>query len=456
MKHLLFALGLAGFTTAAFCAEAAERAVSPQWTLPVTEVLGPMPFNAGQLTKMTKAGVLLCAGTEKEAVLALTDSGTGKIKWRTKLPAPPGGRISVQATMETPEGRLVAGAFATRDTGKGPQTTIDVLLLDPANGKILKTVSFPDGNTNPKLAVMWTMKMAYLNGAPVVGTNFQLAELKADFSVVARAKPAGRFGTFAGIYHGYGCWMCPEAERKMQLYCAKPGEVPRAVKVGEAGYDRMWVLDGPAGRLLVHFHNGASMKDRPEFAGQLCLFDAAANRLVWVRPEICVGRSWLLKDGSIAAVPADRDGCWVILDAATGKEKAQVSSEGQLDEVVPGGRGLVKGAKGTWLKVADVLTGKVMTEFRSSGGGNPVWGTVLEDDRVLFHEEGRDFLRLQLYDPGTGRLLPVCRMATTLPDTKVVSVALDDAAFLAVLSSRVHVTWATRAGGRLGVGNDLS
>ena len=41
-----------------------------------------------------------------------------------------------------------------------------------------------------------------------------------------------------------------------------------------------------------------------------------------------------------------------------------------------------------------------------------------------------------------------------LPDNKLVNIALDDAYFLGILSSRVHVTWALAAGGRLGIGND--
>ena len=41
-----------------------------------------------------------------------------------------------------------------------------------------------------------------------------------------------------------------------------------------------------------------------------------------------------------------------------------------------------------------------------------------------------------------------------LPDNKLVNIALDDAYSLGVLSSRIHVTWALAAGGRLGVGND--
>lgn len=43
---------------------------------------------------------------------------------------------------------------------------------------------------------------------------------------------------------------------------------------------------------------------------------------------------------------------------------------------------------------------------------------------------------------------------TTLADHSVVSVAMDDAAALGVLSSQIHVTWALAAGARLGVGND--
>lgn len=41
-----------------------------------------------------------------------------------------------------------------------------------------------------------------------------------------------------------------------------------------------------------------------------------------------------------------------------------------------------------------------------------------------------------------------------LPDHMLIAIGLDDAAALAVLSSRVHVVWALAAGGRLGYGND--
>jgi hypothetical protein len=41
-----------------------------------------------------------------------------------------------------------------------------------------------------------------------------------------------------------------------------------------------------------------------------------------------------------------------------------------------------------------------------------------------------------------------------LPDNSLINIALEDAFFLGVLSSRFHVVWAMAAGGRLGVGND--
>ncbi|MGH9871551.1 MAG: class I SAM-dependent DNA methyltransferase [Pyrinomonadaceae bacterium] len=41
-----------------------------------------------------------------------------------------------------------------------------------------------------------------------------------------------------------------------------------------------------------------------------------------------------------------------------------------------------------------------------------------------------------------------------LPDNKLVNIAVDDAYFLGLLSSRAHVTWALAAGSHLGVGND--
>lgn len=43
---------------------------------------------------------------------------------------------------------------------------------------------------------------------------------------------------------------------------------------------------------------------------------------------------------------------------------------------------------------------------------------------------------------------------TIVPDNKLACIALDDAYSLGVLSSRIHVAWATASGGRLGVGDD--
>lgn len=44
--------------------------------------------------------------------------------------------------------------------------------------------------------------------------------------------------------------------------------------------------------------------------------------------------------------------------------------------------------------------------------------------------------------------------ASICPDNMLVCMALDDAYYLGVLSSRIHATWSLAAGGRLGVGND--
>ena len=46
--------------------------------------------------------------------------------------------------------------------------------------------------------------------------------------------------------------------------------------------------------------------------------------------------------------------------------------------------------------------------------------------------------------------------ADTIPDEKLVVIAIDDAFYLGVLSSQIHTTWAAAAGGWLGVGNDAT
>ena len=43
---------------------------------------------------------------------------------------------------------------------------------------------------------------------------------------------------------------------------------------------------------------------------------------------------------------------------------------------------------------------------------------------------------------------------SVLPDNKIITIALDDAYLLGILSSQIHVVWALATGGRLGVGND--
>ncbi|MEO8067366.1 MAG: DNA methyltransferase, partial [Flavobacteriales bacterium] len=67
---------------------------------------------------------------------------------------------------------------------------------------------------------------------------------------------------------------------------------------------------------------------------------------------------------------------------------------------------------------------------------------------------------------GLTRVIGTCRTARhrvftfvsseTIAESKVVCIALDDAYALGVLSSSVHVVWATAAGGWLGVGNDAT
>ncbi len=76
--------------------------------------------------------------------------------------------------------------------------------------------------------------------------------------------------------------------------------------------------------------------------------------------------------------------------------------------------------------------------------------------------EPRPAMRLAL--AGIERYVATCRTArhrtftflptTTLPESKVAAIAVDDAFFLGILSSRAHVTWAVKAGAFLGVGND--
>ena len=76
--------------------------------------------------------------------------------------------------------------------------------------------------------------------------------------------------------------------------------------------------------------------------------------------------------------------------------------------------------------------------------------------------EARQGMRKAL--AGLPRYIATCRTAKhrafvfleaeCLPDSKVIAIAHDDAVMLGILSSRIHLTWALRAGSHHGVGND--
>ena len=65
---------------------------------------------------------------------------------------------------------------------------------------------------------------------------------------------------------------------------------------------------------------------------------------------------------------------------------------------------------------------------------------------------------------GLSRMIATCRTAKhrlfeflpaeTIPDAKIIGIALDDGFYLGVLTSRIHVRWAEATGAWLGVGND--
>lgn len=83
-------------------------------------------------------------------------------------------------------------------------------------------------------------------------------------------------------------------------------------------------------------------------------------------------------------------------------------------------------------------------------------------EKWWMHGRNRDELRSALKAPS--RFIATVETTSTrifqfleaniLPDNMLIAVALDEPAFLSILSSRAHVIWALAAGGRLGVGND--
>lgn len=78
------------------------------------------------------------------------------------------------------------------------------------------------------------------------------------------------------------------------------------------------------------------------------------------------------------------------------------------------------------------------------------------------HRRSREDLRQALY--GLTRYIATVETAKhrtfqflnaeILPDNKLIAIALDDAYYLGLLSSRIHVVWAMASGSNLGVGND--
>lgn len=75
-------------------------------------------------------------------------------------------------------------------------------------------------------------------------------------------------------------------------------------------------------------------------------------------------------------------------------------------------------------------------------------------ERPIFRHASRQ-LRRFIATPETAKhRVMVFLDEHTLPDNMLTNFAIDDAYYLGVLSSRIHVVWALATGGRLGVGND--
>ena len=83
-------------------------------------------------------------------------------------------------------------------------------------------------------------------------------------------------------------------------------------------------------------------------------------------------------------------------------------------------------------------------------------------DKWWIFAEARTTLRQAL--AGTKTYIATCRTAkhrvftsvetNTVPDAKIVAIAIEDEAYLGVLSSSIHIVWSVATGGWLGVGND--
>ena len=79
---------------------------------------------------------------------------------------------------------------------------------------------------------------------------------------------------------------------------------------------------------------------------------------------------------------------------------------------------------------------------------------VFAEPRKLLRKAHRDIIRY-IATPQTSKHLFFMFVGTgTIPDDKIIAIALDDAYFLGLLSAKAHEIWALAAGGNLGVGND--
>ncbi|MDT7857749.1 DNA methyltransferase [Rubrivirga sp. S365] len=100
--------------------------------------------------------------------------------------------------------------------------------------------------------------------------------------------------------------------------------------------------------------------------------------------------------------------------------------------------------------VRDVKPGRM--EVRRASYREKWW--VLGEPRASFRP-ALDGLRRFIVTPYVSKhRIFVFLDGEVLPDEALVCVALEDAFYLGILSSQVHVEWALAAGGRLGIGND--
>ncbi len=84
--------------------------------------------------------------------------------------------------------------------------------------------------------------------------------------------------------------------------------------------------------------------------------------------------------------------------------------------------------------------------------------------RVRWWRFGRDKAELRLAIANQARYIATIEVSKyrtfrfvsseVRPDHTLIAIALEDAYFLGILSSKIHVTWSLAAGGRLGIGND--